>query len=704
MSTSDEAGDDLKEFRDQLDRLDGDLLNALAARQNLVADIIRRKAETGGDLRDTGREAELLGALVARGKELGLDGHFVTRLYHEIIEYSLRTQKRHLIDGGDSASGDPITVGHLGAEGAYSFFAAQAHFSGRAGGVLLRGFDSFGEVVENVEQGGVDYGVLPVENTTAGSINEAYDLLGDKSVFVVGEEIQEVDHCLLGLEDVPLSRIHRIYSHPQALGQCRDFLSMLENCHVESCTDTGGAARKIRDEQDLSQAAIASEEAGNLYGLKILKRKIADRRDNFTRFMILAAKPREFDERIPCKTSLILATDHQEGALLRALNVFAAHGLNLVKLESRPRPNVPWEYLFYVDFEGNQKDPNVREALGELTHDAVFIKVLGTYPARNLRDNEPVDVAIAAKPRPQAVSAEGDAPAAQPAASTSDQVRSELEKKAFKLASRLHQERDTVIRVQRVEIGGANFTVIAGPCSVESYDQVMETARVCRENGAHILRGGVFKPRTSPYSFQGLGMEGLEYLAEAGRTYDMPIVTEVMHPQDVAEVARLADILQIGARNMQNFSLLKAVGAVDRPVLLKRGMMASIDEWLSAAEYILSQGNQQVILCERGIRTFETATRNTFDISAVPVLREWTHLPVITDPAHAVGKWRWIAPLCFASVAAGAQGIMIEVHDHPEKALSDGPQALKYDTFAELMGQLSRHVESLNRGRSPSES
>jgi chorismate mutase/prephenate dehydratase len=498
----------------------------------------------------------------------------------------------------------------------------------------------------------------------------------------------------MALENVPPARIHRIYSHPQALAQCSDYLSTLKNCHLESFADTAGAARKISEDQDLSQAAIAGEEAADHYGLTVIKRNIANRRDNFTRFMIIAAEPVVCDRRIPCKTSIILATGHHEGALVRCLNVLAVNGLNMLKLESRPRPNVPWEYLFYIDFEGNQADEAVKKALAGLTTEAVFIKVLGSYPARTGKDSAPVEVSMLGRPAaatgPAVVTRTGREAGDHPI-SASEQLRRTLEKKPFKLASRLHQPRDTIVRVKNVNIGGDNFTVIAGPCSVESQEQITETARVCKENGAHILRGGVFKPRTSPYSFQGLGLEGLEFLAEAGRTFGLPVVTEVMRPHDVEPVAREADILQVGARNMQNFALLKAVGRVDRPVLLKRGMMASIEEWLSAAEYILAQGNQQVILCERGIRTFETATRNTFDISSVPVLKDWTHLPVITDPSHAVGHWRWVPPLCHASLAVGAHGFMVEVHDRPDQALSDGAQSLKYDKFAKLMRELHSH-------------
>jgi chorismate mutase/prephenate dehydratase len=265
------------------------------------------------------------------------------------------------------------------------------------------------------------------------------------------------------------------------------------------------------------------------------------------------------------------------------------------------------------------------------------------------------------------------------------------EKKApagYRLASREYKSEDTVIDVRGVRIGGDGLVVIAGPCAVESFEQILACAREVKEQGGHILRGGCFKPRTSPYSFQGLGYEGLDMLVEAGRKYRLPVVTEVLSPEDVERVAEKSDVLQIGARNMQNFTLLSEVGRARRPVMLKRGMSSSLDELLQAAEYILAGGNQQVFLCERGIRTFETATRNTLDVSAVPVLRGRTHLPVAIDPSHAAGKRELVAPLAVAGKAVGAHAIMVEIHPDPEKALSDGPQALRFPEFSELMARL----------------
>ena len=270
--------------------------------------------------------------------------------------------------------------------------------------------------------------------------------------------------------------------------------------------------------------------------------------------------------------------------------------------------------------------------------------------------------------------------------------------KPYKLAGREFHDQATIIQVGDVKIGGGDFVVMAGPCSIESEEQLMESGYVVKKAGAKILRGGAFKPRTSPYSFQGLEEEGLKLLKKVGEKVGMPVVTEVMNTTEVDVVEQYSDILQIGARNVQNFALLKKVGHCRKPVLLKRGMMTTIEELLMSAEYILSEGNEEVILCERGIRTFETTTRNTLDISAVPVLKELTHLPVILDPSHASGHARYVIPLARAAVAVGADGVIVEVHPEPEKALVDGPQSLRPEQFYRMMDEVTLLAETMRNG------
>lgn len=260
--------------------------------------------------------------------------------------------------------------------------------------------------------------------------------------------------------------------------------------------------------------------------------------------------------------------------------------------------------------------------------------------------------------------------------------------KPFKLAGRETKGEDTVLTIGPAQIGGNRFCVIAGPCSVESRDQILETAKAVKDGGATVLRGGAYKPRTSPYSFQGLEEEGLHLLCEASQETGLPFVTEALTPEQVPLVAEHADIIQIGARNMQNFGLLKAAGKMHKPVLLKRGMMSTVNELLMSAEYVMSEGNRDVILCERGIRTFETETRNTLDLSAVPLLKSLSHLPVIVDPSHATGHWELVTPMAKAAAIAKADGAMIEVHPRPEEAFSDGAQSLRPDRFQQFMNEL----------------
>lgn len=269
--------------------------------------------------------------------------------------------------------------------------------------------------------------------------------------------------------------------------------------------------------------------------------------------------------------------------------------------------------------------------------------------------------------------------------------------KPYKLASREFRKENTVISVRDRIIGGKKIPVMAGPCAVENASILLDIAQKVKDSGASFLRGGAFKPRTSPYSFQGLGEEGLKYLAEAREKTGLPIITELMDIRDLDLMVQYTDIIQIGARNMQNFRLLLEVGAIDKPVLLKRGLSSTIKEWLMSAEYIMSRGNRSVMLCERGIRTFETATRNTLDLSAVPLLKELSHLPVVVDPSHGVGKWTLVGPMAKAAVAAGADALIIEVHSNPAEAMSDGEQSLKPDIFDTLMKELKAIAHIMGR-------
>ena len=677
------------QIRKEINEIDATILKALAQRRELAHRIIKEKAQTQRPLRDEKREEDLLAKHISMGREHGLDAHYVTRIFHEIIDDSVRSQQLYLLKNNEGDESDDVKrVGFQGIEGAYSHLASQKFFAREKLSPSYHGYATFQEVVTAVEHDVVNYALLPVENTTAGSINEVYDLLSGADLSIVGEEIFPVEHCLLALEDVELSNIRRILSHPQALAQCVKFLSSLENCQREYFADTAMAVRKVKADNDLSQAAIASEEAGRQYGLKVLRRHLADQRDNYTRFLVVAKQPRSVDGRIPCKTSLVLATRHEEGALLRALSLLHEHKLNLTKLESRPRPGVPFQYLFYVDFEGNVADDNVQAALQLLRGVCAFFKVLGSYPMELRTKTKPRLEAVipvaeegrAAKAGARAHGARQDRLAAHDkakvAASTDDDVS---------LVTRDEKPTDTVINVRGVQIGGNDLVVFAGPRVVESSEQILACARHAKEAGAKILHGGCFKSPTAPDAFGALGVKGLELLVEAGRQYDLPVMCEAHSPADVAELTNQVDMVQIGSRNMQNYELLREVGRINRPILLKRGMMATLEDLLRAADYLLHQGNHEVVLCERGVRTFETQAANSLDLAAVPSLRSRTHLPLAVDPSPAAAQSDLVSPLALAARAVEPDGMLLEIHPDPGQGSPINHRALTFADFSNLM-------------------
>ncbi len=381
----------LSRLRGELDAIDSRIVEALADRLRVIGVIAAFKETQTDQIRDEAREEQLLDRVAAHAKDLRLDPHFVTRLFREILDYSVRRQQDHLL-ARERGPDQPIVVAYAGTEGAGAHLAAQRHFSGHGAGVEFKPVESFRAVAEAVRGGAAHFGMLPIENSTAGSINDNYDILATTELALVGEEIQPVDNCLMTTGQVPLEQIRRVLSHPQAIAQCSQFLARLPHVKVEAFTNTALAARKVRDDQDPTQAAIGSPEAARIWGLTIVARGINDQTENFTRFVVVGPRHLPCDTRIACKTSLIFVTRHEQGALVSCLNVLATRGLNLTKLESRPRPGAPWEYVFYVDFEGNLKSEEVESALKDLTAHVISLKVLGCYPIRSARrPTPPVD-------------------------------------------------------------------------------------------------------------------------------------------------------------------------------------------------------------------------------------------------------------------------------------------------------------------------
>ena len=377
------TNDHLAALRKSLDDIDAVLVSALGERARLARQIAAVKAEGDGPLRDTDRETALLQHRSALGERLGLDAAFVRRIFREILDDSVRRQQDTL-QHTEAEAAQEIIVAFQGTEGSYGHQAAQQHFAVARRPVAFKAYPTFKEMLEAVIEGRADRAVLPIENTTAGSVYESYDLLLRFNLALVGEEIVDVQHCLLGVAAVPLESLRRIHSHPQALSQCSEFLSELTHVEGVSAANTALAAKHVKELNDPREAAIASQEAGAHFGLHVLKRDIANQAVNYTRFVVVAAAPIECDPRIAAKVSMVLSTRHEHGALVRCLNVIAAEGLNVTKLESRPRPGTPWEYVFYVDVEGHIASPRMQAALAGLAERTVFVKVLGCYAAREL--------------------------------------------------------------------------------------------------------------------------------------------------------------------------------------------------------------------------------------------------------------------------------------------------------------------------------
>jgi chorismate mutase/prephenate dehydratase len=368
-------------LRGELESADRAIVDAISRRQRLIETLAAAKREAGLALRDRAQETAVLDRAEAAARGLGVDAFLISRVFRELIAHSVRVQEARSVErGADEAVA--IRIGYQGAEGAYSHWAARRHFSFRRASSTFVAFPTFRDLMQGVADGIVEYGVLPIENSTAGSINETYDLLSTMELSIVGEEIVTIEHCLIGLEPRPLHSLQRIYSHPQALAQCSQFLATLPTCEALPFANTALAVAKIRQDGDPTQAAIGSEEAAITNQLIVLARHIANEHVNLTRFVVVAQEPIEVGPGIPCKVSCILITRHEQGRLLHCLNVLAERGLNMTKLESRPRPGAPWEYQFYVDFEGNATDPAVQDALSEIQRRALHVRVLGCYPSR----------------------------------------------------------------------------------------------------------------------------------------------------------------------------------------------------------------------------------------------------------------------------------------------------------------------------------
>ncbi|HEX7356827.1 MAG TPA: chorismate mutase, partial [Ignavibacteriaceae bacterium] len=447
----------MQKIREKINSIDDQMLKLLAERRELSVEIIKLKNEDKTSIRDREREKILLTRLIEAGREYGLDTHYVSKIFQEIISDSIRIQNRFVLDSSNSSNkSDILKVAIQGIEGSYSYLATNQFFSDSGKEIFFKKFNTFDEVVESVEDSTCDYAILPIENTTSGSINDVYDALTSSNLHIIGEEIFPVKHCLLTLEDVPINSIKKVFTHYQAARQCSKFLKSIPNAEVELLSDTAKSVEFIKEKGDKTFAAIASRESAEVFGVVVLRQDIANQQGNFTRFLVCSRDPISVDERIPAKTSLILATSHKPGSLVETLSVFRDHNINMTKLESRPIIGNPWEEMFYLDFQGNIQNQKVKQLLDEVGKHTRYLKVLGCYPAKDVEktkverltsDQHQIKESIIA---PQIIT-----------------KKKSDSKVTYKLASREYKSEDTIISVGDVKIGGGSFIIIAGPCSVE---------------------------------------------------------------------------------------------------------------------------------------------------------------------------------------------------------------------------------------------
>lgn len=603
----------LNQTREQITALDNELLALLAKRRSLSLDVARSKEVDIRPIRDTQREKELLARLVKQGREQGLDAHYVLSLYQSIIEDSVLNQQAYLQGRANpDLQQQQYSIAYLGARGSYSYLAATRYCERRHVDMQDLGCKSFDEIVQAVESGHADYGFLPIENTSSGSINEVYDVLQHTSLAIVGETTIEVEHCLLGHTGAQLKQIKTVYAHPQPISQCSRFLSHHPDLKLEYCSSSAEAMEKVLQNDDMTVAAIGSAEGGALYQLEALEKELANQKINQSRFIVVARKAIAVPEQLPAKCTLIMATGQKPGALVEALLVLKAHNLNMSKLESRPIPGTPWEEMFYLDLDANLSNEAMQKALKELERITRFIKVLGCYPCETVNPTQLSNSQLMIEPSTSRASEMTKEPDSGP------HPRSSLTQKA----------QLTQITHGRLRVGDQQFGALAQIALSNDSRVYGQIAKQIKEAGFQAVLV------TNSNNIQNAS----QLLAEMRRAlhqFDLSCVMAVEYETELKRATEYGDILFIYGKQMHNIPLLKQVGSLHTPVILERNTMASADELLEAAETVLSKGNQQVILCESGIRTFNEALKPTLDLAGVVKIKSLSHLPIIVNTSYA---------------------------------------------------------------------
>lgn len=608
----------LNHTREQITALDKDLLALLAKRRELSLDVARSKEVDIRPIRDTQREKELLARLVKQGREQGLDAHYVISLYQSIIEDSVLNQQAYLQGRANpDTQKQQYCVAYLGARGSYSYLAANRYCDRRQVDMQDLGCKSFDEIVQAVESGHADYGFLPIENTSSGSINEVYDVLQHTSLAIVGETTIEVGHCLLAKASGNVSKIKTVYAHPQPISQCSRYLSLHPEFKLEYCSSSAEAMEKVIESDDPTVAAIGSAEGGALYQLEAIAQDLANQKINQSRFIVVARKAIAVPEQLPAKSTLIMATGQKPGALVEALLVLKAHNLNMSKLESRPIPGTPWEEMFYLDLDANLSSESMQSALKELERITRFIKVLGCYPCETVSPTQLSNSQLMIEPDTSRAEHASD-PTEQSPIATNEQMR----------YCKKYKEDVTLITSGQLQVGDKQFGAIALISLPQDSALYSQKAKSIKEAG-----------------FQAVVLEGLSRQQDATANvlefkralhqFDLECILSIEHEAELKLATEHGNILLVTGKQMNNQALLKRIGSLHIPVILERNTMASVEEFLGAAESILAQGNQQVILCESGVRTFNDSVMPSLDLAALVDIKAISHLPILVNPSYA---------------------------------------------------------------------
>ncbi|WP_434938763.1 chorismate mutase [Shewanella sp. HL-SH8] len=619
--------------REQITSLDNELLTLLSKRRELSLEVARSKEVDVRPIRDTQREKALLERLVQLGRDKGLDAHFVISLYQSIIEDSVLNQQAFLHGRANpDTQKQHYTVAFLGARGSYSYLAATRYCDRRQVTMIDFGCQSFDDIVNAVESGHADYGFLPIENTSSGSINEVYDVLQHTSLSIVGETTIEVGHCLLAKRGTDTANIKTVYAHPQPISQCSRYLSLHPEFKLEYCASSAEAMSKVIEADNQSVAAIGSAEGGALYQLSAIEDGLANQKINQSRFIVVARKPVDVPAQLPAKTTLIMATGQKPGALVEALLVLKAHSLNMSKLESRPIPGTPWEEMFYIDIDGNLANHDVQQAIKELERLTRFIKVLGCYPCESVKPTQLSQAQLLIEPN----------------SSRAVESPNQLTTSPTTKYSREYKSQDSEVQCKQLQVGNNQFGAFQLVDEPKTDTELASLAKQTKEAGFQAI---ILNPSLGVTSESQL-KKHLQVIEQAG----LVSVLFIEQENDISS-AHLADMVMLSGQNMFNQGLLGQLGSLNRPVIIERNNMASTEDWLAAAQIVLAQGNQQVILCDSGVRSFAKPDQISLDLSSLVSIKQMCHLPIICNVANEKSNNRY--PQAKAAKQLNADGIVL---------------------------------------------